>query len=81
MCSFGGTLAAFGDRGLPNCGRGKLYENSEADLAVYLVDGQILPHPWTGSSDTFIESLHRTARVIRAAKPPTAEAPEVLSHY
>ncbi|CAG8925835.1 unnamed protein product [Penicillium salamii] len=43
-------------------------EISEPDLSIYLVDGQALPHPWTGSLRYALNLFYRTARVIRAAK-------------
>ncbi|CAG8103398.1 unnamed protein product [Penicillium olsonii] len=43
-------------------------EISELDLSIYLVDGQALPHPWTGSLRYALNLFYRTARVIRAAK-------------
>lgn len=43
-------------------------ENSETDLSVYLVDGQVLPHPWTGSLRYSLGLFYRTARVVRAAR-------------
>lgn len=43
-------------------------ETSDTDLSVYLVDGQALPHPWTGSLRYALTLFYRTARVIRAAK-------------
>ncbi|KAJ5208305.1 hypothetical protein N7449_002684 [Penicillium cf. viridicatum] len=43
-------------------------ENSDTDLSVYLVDGQVLPHPWTGSLRYSLGLFYRTARVVRAAR-------------
>jgi hypothetical protein len=43
-------------------------EASDSDLSVYLVDGQTLPHPWTGSLRYALTLFYQTARVIRAAK-------------
>jgi hypothetical protein len=43
-------------------------EAGDTDLSVYLVDGQALPHPWTGSLRYALTLFYRTARVIRAAK-------------
>ncbi|KAJ5514702.1 hypothetical protein N7463_004254 [Penicillium fimorum] len=43
-------------------------ENIDTDLSVYLVDGEALPHPWTGSLRYSLGLFYRTARVIRAAR-------------
>lgn len=43
-------------------------ENSDTELSVYLVDGQALPHPWTGSLRYSLGLFYRTARVVRAAR-------------
>ncbi|KAJ5959796.1 uncharacterized protein N7479_006946 [Penicillium vulpinum] len=43
-------------------------ENSDTDISVYLVDGEILPHPWTGSLKYSLGLFYRTARVIRASR-------------
>ncbi|CDM33329.1 Zn(2)-C6 fungal-type DNA-binding domain [Penicillium roqueforti FM164] len=53
-------------------------ENSDTDLSVYLVDGQILPHPWTGSFRYALSLFYRTARVIRAARTSHRRRPEAL---
>jgi hypothetical protein len=52
--------------------------NSDMDLSVYLVDGQALPHPWTGSLRYSLNLFYRTARVIRAAKTAHRRRPENL---
>jgi hypothetical protein len=43
-------------------------ENSAADLSVYLVDGQVLPHPWTGSLRHSLSLFCQVALVIRSAR-------------
>lgn len=53
-------------------------ENSDTDLSVYLVDGQALPHPWTGSLRYSLNLFYRTARVVRAAKTFHRRMPENL---
>lgn len=43
-------------------------DTSSPDLSIYLVDGQALPHPWTGSLRYALTLFYRAARVIRTAK-------------
>jgi hypothetical protein len=61
-------LAAFVAEDPPILDVGSHIETSDIDLSVYLVDGQALPHPWTGSLRYALTLFYRTARVIRAAK-------------
>ncbi|CAI7624495.1 unnamed protein product [Penicillium viridicatum] len=53
-------------------------ENSDTDLSVYLVDGQVLPHPWTGSLRYSLGLFYRTARVVRAARTSHRRRPADL---
>ncbi|KAJ5435883.1 Protein of unknown function DUF3468 [Penicillium cf. griseofulvum] len=53
-------------------------ENSDTDFSVYLVDGEILPHPWTGSLRYSLGLFYRTARVIRAARTSHRRRPQSL---
>ncbi|KAJ5409893.1 uncharacterized protein N7487_004252 [Penicillium crustosum] len=53
-------------------------ENSDTDLSVYLVDGQALPHPWTGSLRYSLGLFYRTARVVRAARTSHRRRPADL---
>ncbi|KXG45236.1 Protein of unknown function DUF3468 [Penicillium griseofulvum] len=53
-------------------------ENSDTDFSVYLVDGEILPHPWTGSLRYSLNLFYRTARVIRAARTSHRRRPQSL---
>ncbi|KAJ9483042.1 hypothetical protein VN97_g10375 [Penicillium thymicola] len=53
-------------------------ENSDTDLSVYLVDGQVLPHPWTGSLRYSLGLFYRTARVVRAARTSRRRRPADL---
>ncbi|KAJ6187108.1 hypothetical protein N7519_002016 [Penicillium mononematosum] len=71
-------LAAFVTEDSPILDVESSIENSETDLAVYLVDGQILPHPWTGSLRYSLSLFYRTARVIRAARTSHRRRPEAL---
>lgn len=71
-------LAAFVTEDSPIVDVESSIENSETDLAVYLVDGQILPHPWTGSLRYSLSLFYRTARIIRAAKTSHRRRPEAL---
>jgi hypothetical protein len=71
-------LAAFVAEDSPILDVESSIENSETDLSVYLVDGQILPHPWTGSLRYSLSLFYRTARVIRAAKTSHRRRPEAL---
>ncbi|KAJ5130861.1 uncharacterized protein N7515_006900 [Penicillium bovifimosum] len=52
--------------------------NGDMDLSVYLVDGQALPHPWTGSLRYSLNLFYRTARVIRSAKTAHRRRPESM---
>ncbi|CAG7977208.1 hypothetical protein PENNAL_c0050G08963 [Penicillium nalgiovense] len=71
-------LAAFVTEESPILDVENSIENSETDLSVYLVDGQVLPHPWTGSLRYSLSLLYRTARVIRAARTSHRRMPEAL---
>ncbi|KAF4760725.1 hypothetical protein N7455_002853 [Penicillium solitum] len=53
-------------------------ENSDTDLSVYLVDGQVLPHPWTGSLRYSLGLFYRTARVVRAERTSYRRRPADL---
>ncbi|KAJ5085761.1 hypothetical protein N7532_010532 [Penicillium argentinense] len=43
-------------------------EAPEPETSVYLVDGQALPHPWTGPFSKSLSLFYQTARVVRAAR-------------
>ncbi|KAJ5163013.1 uncharacterized protein N7500_004843 [Penicillium coprophilum] len=53
-------------------------ETSDTNLSVYLVDGEVLPHPWTGSLRYSLGLFYRTARVIRAARTSHRRRPQAL---
>lgn len=61
-------LAAFVAEDSPILNEDSPTENSDGDLSIYLVDGQAIPHPWTGSLTYSLSLFYRTARVIRASK-------------
>ncbi|KAJ5819083.1 hypothetical protein N7474_004674 [Penicillium riverlandense] len=58
-------LAAFVAEDSPLLAEEEASDSSELELSVYLVDGQILPHPWTGSVGKVLSLFYRTARLIR----------------
>lgn len=43
-------------------------EKPDPETSVYLVDGQALPHPWTGPFSKSLNFFYQTARVVRAAR-------------
>ncbi|CAI7652547.1 unnamed protein product [Penicillium pancosmium] len=43
-------------------------ERPDSENSVYLVDGQTLPHPWTGPFSKSLSLFYQTARVVRAAR-------------
>lgn len=43
-------------------------ERPDSETSVYLVDGQALPHPWTGPLSKALSIFYQTARVVRAAR-------------
>jgi len=43
-------------------------ETPTEENSVYLVDGQALPHPWTGPFSKALNLFYQTARVVRAAR-------------
>ena len=43
-------------------------ERPDSETSVYLVDGQALPHPWTGPLSKALRIFYQTARVVRAAR-------------
>lgn len=43
-------------------------EKPDPETSVYLVDGQALPHPWTGPFSKSLSFFYQTARVVRAAR-------------
>ncbi|CAI7647399.1 unnamed protein product [Penicillium glandicola] len=71
-------LAAFVTEESPIIDVESSIEHSDTDLSVYLIDGQILPHPWTGSLRYSLSLFYRTARVIRAASTSHRRRPEAL---
>ncbi|KAJ5551361.1 hypothetical protein N7535_000688 [Penicillium sp. DV-2018c] len=71
-------LAAFVAEELPLLDVEDTAGHSDMDLSVYLVDGQAIPHPWTGSLRHSLNLFYRTARVIRAAKTVHRRRPENL---
>ncbi|KAJ5654333.1 hypothetical protein N7490_001336 [Penicillium lividum] len=46
----------------------KVLERPDTEMSVYLVDGQALPHPWTGPLSKSISLFYQTAKLIRAAR-------------
>ncbi|KAJ5944741.1 hypothetical protein N7516_004909 [Penicillium verrucosum] len=71
-------LAAFVTEESPILDVENSIENSDTDLSVYLVDGQVLPHPWTGSLRYALGLFYRTARVVRAARTSHRRRPADL---
>ncbi|KAJ5774431.1 hypothetical protein N7457_009327 [Penicillium paradoxum] len=71
-------LAAFVTEESPILDVERSTDNSDTDLSVYLIDGQVLPHPWTGSLRYSLGLFYRTARVIRATKTAYRRRPENL---
>ncbi|EKV09780.1 hypothetical protein PDIG_60210 [Penicillium digitatum PHI26] len=71
-------LAAFVAEESPILDVDSYIENSDSDLSVYLVDGQVLPHPWTGSFRYSLSLFYRTARVVRAARTSHRRIPAAL---
>ncbi|KAJ5748276.1 uncharacterized protein N7511_009972 [Penicillium nucicola] len=61
-------LAAFVAEDSPILNEDSPTENSDSDLSIYLVDGQAIPHPWTGSLTYALSLFYRTARIIRTSK-------------
>ncbi|KAJ5911500.1 uncharacterized protein N7473_000803 [Penicillium subrubescens] len=43
-------------------------ERPDPETSVYLIDGQTLPHPWTGPLSKALRLFYKTARVVRAAR-------------
>ncbi|KAJ5678973.1 hypothetical protein N7462_007217 [Penicillium macrosclerotiorum] len=43
-------------------------EKPDPETSVYLIDGQTLPHPWTGPLSQSLRLFYQTARVIRSAR-------------
>ncbi|KAJ5945510.1 hypothetical protein N7454_002349 [Penicillium verhagenii] len=46
----------------------KVLERPDTEMSVYLIDGQTLPHPWTGPLSKSISLFYQTAKLIRAAR-------------
>ncbi|KAJ5157318.1 uncharacterized protein N7482_008418 [Penicillium canariense] len=43
-------------------------ERTDPETSVYLIDGQALPHPWTGPLSKALRLFYQSARVVRAAR-------------
>ncbi|KAJ5629285.1 hypothetical protein N7528_002942 [Penicillium herquei] len=46
----------------------KVLERPDTEMSVYLVDGQALPHPWTGPLSKSISLFYQTAKLVRAVR-------------
>ncbi|KAJ5246528.1 hypothetical protein N7468_001511 [Penicillium chermesinum] len=56
----------------------KVLERPDTEMSVYLVDGQTLPHPWTGPLSKSIGLFYQTAKLVRAARISRRTSGEVF---
>lgn len=46
----------------------KVLERPDTEVSIYLVDGQALPHPWTGPLSKSLGLFYQTAKLVRSAR-------------
>lgn len=46
----------------------KVLERPDTEMSIYLVDGQALPHPWTGPLSKSLGLFYQTAKLVRSVR-------------
>ncbi|KAF3393933.1 Glycerate dehydrogenase [Penicillium rolfsii] len=59
-------LAAFVAENSLLLDEGSVLDQPDLETSVYLIDGQTLPHPWTGPLSKALRLFYKTARIVRA---------------